>query len=347
MKSYTHPTLKVLADKSWAIVGISLAATIVYYVISNLSGLSAPLVVALVIGALFAPTVDLLSKYLPRRLAAAVVLLGLVAISLGSIYIVVNSLTKQAPALRTELTQGFNQLNNYLSSVGIDIGSSDEILSKVEGLAKSSPSPARFGSVVGSGFSIVSGLVAGTIIALFMLYYILSDWQKLNSWISSSFSVPKDLAEGVLEDGISSLRQYFSALTFTSVIVSFTIGLVALFMGIPSAFAIAVVTLVTSYVPYIGAFFAGAFAVLLALGSQGLNASLILVVVIIVVQVLVQPVLQNVKASSELDVHPAIMFASTIIGSTVAGVLGAVLSGPVVAMILRINKRLKNYKNKK
>ena len=347
MKSHTQPTLKSLAEKSWAIVGITLAIVIIYNIFSGLSALFFPLVIAIVVGALFAPLVDKLSSHLPRKLASGIVLIGLVAVSSASIYVVATSLSEQAPALRTELASGFNLFRDYLLDLGVDIGTSKEISTQLEGVARSSTTSGRFGSVVGSSFSIIGGLITGTIIALFMLYYVLTDWKKLNRWVSSSLNAPKDLAEGVLDDGVSSLRVYFSALTFTSVIVSVAIGLVAAFMGVPSAFAIAIITLITSYIPYIGGIFAGAFAVLLALGSQGLNTAMILLAVIVVVQLLVQPLLQNAKTSSDLDVHPAVVFASTIIGSTVAGVLGAILSAPAVAMLLKINKRLKKYNKSK
>ena len=47
------------------------------------------------------------------------------------------------------------------------------------------------------------------------------------------------------------------------------VGLGAWALGVPLAGTIAVVTFVTAYIPFIGAFIAGAFAVVLALGSQG------------------------------------------------------------------------------
>jgi predicted PurR-regulated permease PerM len=49
------------------------------------------------------------------------------------------------------------------------------------------------------------------------------------------------------------------------------IGLGALVLGVPLAVPIALVNFVTSYIPFYGAFFAGAFAVLVALGANGLR----------------------------------------------------------------------------
>ncbi len=343
MKTYTKPTFTSVAKNSWAIVGISLAATIIYLAFGRLSDLVVPLIVALVVGALFAPVVGKLSKYMPRQIASAIVLIGLVAVSVGSVYVVATSLTEQAPALQRQLSDGFEQSRRYLLEFGVDIGTSRELTTKIEDFARSSSDSANFGSVLGSGFSVVGGVLTGSVIALFILYYVLSDWKQLIRWISSNLGVPKDLAEGAINDSVLSLRQYFSALTFTSFLVSIVIGVVAAVMGIPSAFAIAIITFITSYIPYIGGLFAGAFAVIIALGSQGINSALILLAVIVFIQVLIQPILQNTKTSSELSIHPAVLFSSTIIGSTVAGMLGAVLSGPVTAMIIKINKRLETY----
>lgn len=115
-------------------------------------------------------------------------------------------------------------------------------------------------------------------------------------------------------------------------------------MGLPLAFTIALVTFITSYVPYLGAFVSGAFAVLIALGSGGTTDAIIVLAAIIVVQTVLQPVLQNRLTAQELDLHPVVSFASTIVGAAVAGVLGATLSAPVLSMIIRIRDRVRAYR---
>jgi len=151
------------------------------------------------------------------------------------------------------------------------------------------------------------------------------------------------LGDGAVEDAVWSVRRYFYALTVTSLVTAVVIGLTAAVVGVPLAFSIALVTFITSYVPYVGAFVSGAFAVLIALGAGGISDALIILAVILVVQMVIQPILQNRMTASELDIHPVVSFGSTIVGGVFAGVLGAMLSAPLVAMIIKIRNRVKHY----
>ena len=53
-------------------------------------------------------------------------------------------------------------------------------------------------------------------------------------------------------------------------------------------------TFITAYIPYIGAFVAGAFAVVVALGAQGTTTALIMLVIVI----LANGLLQNICSRS-------------------------------------------------
>ena len=44
-----------------------------------------------------------------------------------------------------------------------------------------------------------------------------------------------------------------------------------------------------------------------------------------------------------LDIYPVVGFDATVVGTVLAGFLGATLSAPVVAMILRVRKRIRAY----
>ncbi len=134
-------------------------------------------------------------------------------------------------------------------------------------------------------------------------------------------------------------------MTITSLVAAVVVGGTAAVIGVSLAFTIGLITFITSYVPYIGAFVPGAFAVLIALGSSGMEDALIMLVAILVVQMVVQPLLQNRMTASELDLNPVVSFGSTIVGGVFAGVLGATLSAPVVAMIIKIVGRVRDYRS--
>jgi predicted PurR-regulated permease PerM len=316
-------------------------AVIIYAVLASLSGLVVPLVVAVVVGALFAPVVDVVGRFTGRRLAAAIVLIGLVTVGMGSLVVAAAGVADQASEIRAELTAGFDELGEWLDTRDLDIGSADELVEDWE--ERLSDAAPGLVSYLPSVFSTVAAFLIGVMVGLFILYYVLADWPMLKEWLGAHLGVPRDLGTGIVDDAIWSTRRYFYVLTITALVTAVLIGLTAAILGVPLAFTIGLVTFVTSYVPYLGAIVSAAFAVLIALGSGGVADAAIILVVVLVVQNVVQPLMTNRMTASELDLHPVVAFGSTIVGATVAGALGATLSAPILAMLIKIYGRVTDY----
>ena len=330
-----------LGRRSWAIVGIIAAAVVIYLILAGLSGLVVPLIVAGVVGALFVPLVDKLAKHMPRTLAAGIVLVGLIVIGIGAVVVAVAGIAEQAPEVEKQLNSGLGAAKEWFQSLGIDLGS---VEAAVEGTGEAaSASTGGLGTLVSTIFSSAAAFAVGTFIGLFFLFYILVDWDEFSRWIGSHLGVPDDLGEEMIHDATWSVRRYFYALSFTSLITAVIIGGTAIVIGVPLAFTIALVTFITSYIPYVGAWVSGAFAVVIALGSGGITDAVIILAVILVVQMVVQPLMQNQMSATQLDLNPAVSFGSTILGAMLAGVLGATLSAPVVAAIMKIDHDVKAY----
>ena len=194
-----------------------------------------------------------------------------------------------------------------------------------------------------TAFSGVISFFAGCFLGLFLLYYILADWARLRNWVGSHLGIPADLGRDVVDDATSVIRQGFSALTVSSITTAVVIGATMVVLDLPLAFPVALVTFVTSYIPYLGAIFSGIFAFLVALGSAGLTEAMILLVVILVVQNVVQTVMTTKLTSDRLSIHPIANIVATIVGAALAGLVGATLSAPLLAMAIRITRRIREY----
>jgi predicted PurR-regulated permease PerM len=331
-----------LGVRSWLYVGIVLWAAIVYSALATVSGLVMPLVVAAVIGALFSPLVTALAaRGVPRRVAGVLVMLGLLAVFVGAFRITIDGVIDQAPEIGRQLSAGLDAVGSWLEDTGVVIDAGDELVAAgsdvgswlVRGLASS----------LSSVFSSALALLAGVLVGLFFLYYLLAEWDQLLDWLAGHLGVGADVGRDILDDSTSAVRQYFFGLTVSSVIVAVIVGATMVVLGLPLALTIAIVTLVTSYVPYLGAIFSGAFAFLIALGSGGPSQAVIVLVVVLVAQNLVQTVVQTKLTSEQLQIHPMVNFASTIVGASLAGLLGATLSAPIVAIVLRTARRLRAH----
>jgi predicted PurR-regulated permease PerM len=173
-----------------------------------------------------------------------------------------------------------------------------------------------------------------------MLYYLLVDWARLRDWLSKHLGLPTDVGAGVIDDGTHVVRRGFAALTLTSLITSALIGASMLILDLPLALSVTIVTFLTSYIPYLGAILSGVFGFLVALGSGGPRDAWILLIVILVVQNIIQMIVSNHYASAQLKLHPLPSILSSVAGVVIAGLVGAMLSAPALALAVAVSRRV-------
>ena len=109
----------------------------------------------------------------------------------------------------------------------------------------------------------------------------------------------------------------------------------------PLAGSIGVVAFVTAYVPYIGAIVAGFFAVLLALGSNGVTTALIMLVIVIAANGFLQNVFQPFAFGAALNLHPLAVLIVTIAAGCLLGMVGLVLAAPLTSAAVHISQQLR------
>jgi predicted PurR-regulated permease PerM len=311
---------------------------VAYYGLAQLSGLLIPLVVAAVIGMIFHPVVDRLQQLgIPRAPGAGLVLFGLAAIAGASIFLAIKGVIDQGDLIVVQLENGWAVVQSWLADQGVSLEGLNNLWQSV------SAGGGGAGGLVQAGFSGVAAFLLGLFVGTFLLFYLLKDWAIIRDWVAQHVGLPADLGSGLIDDATDSIRRYFYGLAVTSIPVAILIGLAMVVLGIPLAFTVALVTFVTSFIPYLGAIISGAFAVLVALGSGGLTDGIIMLVVVLVTQNVVQTLLLTKVTSDKLSLHPIVNLGSTLVGATVAGLVGATLSAPLVATVLAARKRVVDY----
>jgi len=332
-------SLRRLGQRCWSLVGIAVAATIIVWIIGAMAGLVIPLVVAVVTGMLLHPVVDRLERIrCPRSAGAALVLIGLSTVVVASLWLTVVGVIDQGDEISARVTSGLEFLDQEIGARWDPIGDPE---TAQRSLADAIPQfLGGLSSWFGTVFSSIAAFLVGTGISAFFLYYILRDWYPLNGWMEQHLGVDPDLGSAFVADANNAIRSYFGAITLSSLVTAVAIGGTAVLLDLPLALTIGLVTFVTSYVPYLGAIFSGAFAVLIALGSTGTRDAIIMLLVILVVQNIVQTLMLTKLSSDLLNLHPIVNLASTIVGAAMAGLLGAMLSAPVVAIAIAVQQRL-------
>ncbi len=316
---------------SWAFVGAVAAAAIVVLGLSAVREVIIPLALAAFLAVVFSPGVDWLQeRRVPRPAGAVLVILLIVAIATATIGAVVVGIVDQADELRDqfdavvveveELFENAN-LSEFVDSVLSGSGESGGVLRDGVGSA--------VGSAVGTATGFLSGIVLGSV----LLYYLLKDGTAIAARASARAS---DQAAGqvsrILADAAESVRAYVKGRTILALVQGTVIGIVAAIAGVPLAMAIAVVNFFGAYIPYLGGFIGGSFAVLMALSEGGLALAVVMLVVVLAVSVGLESLLEPMLLGDKLQLHPIVVLLTTVLGGLLVGVVGMFLAAPSVAI---------------
>ena len=325
---------------SWLLIGFLLAAAAVAVLFAATSALVIPVVLAIALAVVFAPVVDrLVDHKFTSSLAAIAVLLGLMAIVALVVYVTSAALVDQADELSDNLGKAVDDISGWLQDTPISETLADQASDTI-----TDAGPALAGGLAGGAVSVIGGaaaLVSGTVLALITLYYLLKNGPTL----AASRPDPSDDRQAttyrIADDAVRDLRGYFRGQTGIALMNGVAIGLSAAIIGVPAAVAIGVVNFFCAYVPYLGAFFGGAFAVLMALGEGGLSLALLMLALTLGVNLLLENLLQPVLIGDSLDIGPLPILLATTLGGMVAGMVGLVLAAPLLAITVDARRELK------
>src|SRR4029078_12713973 len=162
----------------------------------------------------------------------------------------------------------------------------------------------------------------------------------MRRWVDRHLGVPPPVATLITGGVIRSLRGYFRGVTLVAAFTGIVVGLAAWLLGVPLAGTIGVVTFVTAYVPFIGAFVAGAFAVIIALGAKGTTIALVMLLIVILANGLLQNIVQPFAMGAALDLHPLAVLVLTIGAGCLFGMIGLVLAAPLASGAGHIRRHL-------
>jgi predicted PurR-regulated permease PerM len=178
----------------------------------------------------------------------------------------------------------------------------------------------------------VGHFLAGFAITLFALFYFLyqgrSIWRSLLNFFPRTARLRVDAAA---RQGWTSLSHYVRATILVALADAVGVLVVALILGVPLAPALAALVFIGAFVPLIGAFVSGFVAVIVALVALGWIKALIMLAGIIVVMQIEGHILQPFLLGRAVKLHPLVVLLGIAIGLILGGVVGALLSIPILA----------------
>jgi predicted PurR-regulated permease PerM len=331
--------LRDLGRTAWLLVGLFALLAGLAWLLGTTSTITGPVVAATIVATVAMPIVAWLERHRwPRIGAAAVVLLGLAALAMLVVVVVIGGISSQSSDIKKNAQSAANKGEGWLKGVGVTKSGASGAKSSVEKDIPKIISTLTKGVV--NGIEGITSIAFGLSFALLSLFFLLKDGPSMRAWVDRHLGLPPPVARTVTGGVIRSLRGYFRGVTLVAAFNGTVVGLGALALGVPLAGTIAVVTFVTAYVPFVGAFVAGAFAVIIALGANGTTTALIMLVIVIAANGLLQNVVQPFAMGSALDLNPLVVLVLTIGAGCIFGMLGLVLAAPIASAAVHITRDL-------
>jgi predicted PurR-regulated permease PerM len=329
--------LRDLGFASWMLVGFVLIIIGVIWLLGQTSTIVMPVILAGVLGAVAVPIVDVLHRRkVPRAAGAGLVLLGLVAIAALVVFLIVHGITANSGDVSAQASKGLDEIESALKDAGV---STADVKKDIE---KSVPEIREtLVNGVAAGISGLSSLAFFLSFAALATFFVLKDAPVMSRFVTRHMGLPIPVAVIVAREVATGLRNYFTGVTIVAAFNAVVVGLGAWILGVPLAGTIAVVTFVTAYVPYIGAWAAGIFAFVLALGSEGASDAFILALVILLANGLLQNMLQPFVFGATLSLNPLAVLIVTIGAGSLFGMIGLTLAAPLTSAAVHISDALR------
>lgn len=329
--------LRDLGLLAWFLVGVGL----VLFGLTWLLGLTSTIVDPVLVGAILAtvagPLVTTMQRHrIPRAAGAGVVLLLLIAIGIVIALLVFGGLYDQSAEIKAAASEAVDKVQGWMDDIGIENTES----TADDATSGASQAGGTLLQGVANGIAGLTSFIFFVTFSIFSTFFLLKDGPAVRGFINRNIGVPAAVASTITGNVILSLRRYFLGVTIVAAFNAVVVGIGAYLLDVPLWGTIAVVTFVTAYVPFIGAFVSGAFAVILTLSAQGTTAAVIMLVIVLLANGLLQNIVQPIAFGATLDLNPLAVLIVTIGFGCLFGMIGLVLGAPLTSAALHISREL-------
>ncbi|HVE96588.1 MAG TPA: AI-2E family transporter [Pseudonocardiaceae bacterium] len=327
--------LRVAAAVSWRVLVVLGLTVVVGYVVVTLRVVVIPVAVALLLTALLVPVVDwLTTRRIPRGLATGVVVIAGLSAICGLLAFVIQAFVAGLPELQVQVTGGLQQIRMWLQDPPFGLPPID-LQNVLDSASRSlvANRDAITSGALSTAYTVGQYLV-GAALALFTLIYFLYSGRSM--WGFALRGVPRwarDRFDFAGQRGFASLVGFIRATVLVAVVDAVGIGIGLVVVGAPLVVPLAALTFLAAFIPVIGALVSGVVAVLVVLVANGVAPALIVLGVVIGVQQLEGNVLQPLLMGRAVQLNGVAVVLAVAVGSVLAGIAGALLAVPLLAML--------------
>ena len=327
--------LRISAAIGWRLLVVVAALYVVGTVVGYLAAVVVPVAIAMLLAALLTPAVARLeSLRVPRGVATALVMVAGLVLLGGVLTFVVRTFISGVPELGSQLSSSIDAIVSWLTTGPLQLseqqlrGVQDELLSTL------SANQAAITAGALTTAATIGEILTEALLVVFILIFFLSGgssiWEFLIRAAPTAVRTRVDVAG---RRGLAALVAYVRATAVVAVFDGVAIGIGLAVVGVPLAVPLATLVFLGAFIPIIGAVVAGSVAVMIALVANGLVSALIVLGIVIGVMQLESHVLQPLLLGRAVKLHPVAVVLAIAAGLLVAGIAGALLAVPLLAVL--------------
>jgi predicted PurR-regulated permease PerM len=344
---HTHPVpygVRAAADWTWRLLVIAAGLALVGWFAWEMRVVIFPVIAATLIAALLAPLVRRLrAAGWNRALSAASVAVGFLIVVIGSLTVVGRAVGDQFGEVVDQAEEGLKSIQEWLAGPPFSLSPEQfqDWIDRVVASLGQNQQAITAGAL--STATLAVEVVTGILLALFSLIFFLYDGDRIWAWLVRL--LPRNSRERVDAAGQlawRTLTQYVRGTVLVALFDGTTITILLLILGVPLALPLGVLVFFGAFVPLVGAFVTGALAVLVALVANGWLQALIVLVGIVAIQQLEGHVFQPFVLGRMVRVHPLAVVIAVALGAYAAGIIGAIVAVPLVAVANTVASSLVN-----
>lgn len=328
--------MAVTAKWSLRFIFVCAAAAILLWLLAKLWVGIFPVMLALIVSTVLSGPVGWLRRRgFPAALAAGLTLVVSLLLVLGTLAAIAPSIVAQTGDVVDRASEGIVTVREWLAGppVNLDNEQLDGAIKEATGWLQERASDIASG--VFTGVSAVTSAFVTLALVLVLTFFFIKDGPDFLPWVrrNAGRTAGEHLTEMLTRVWVT-LGGFIRTQAIVSAVDAFFIGLGLVILSVPLAPALAILTFMAGFIPIVGAFVAGALAVLVALVSNGWVTALWVLGIVLLVQQVEGNVLQPLLQSRSMKMHPVIILLSVAAGGTLFGIPGAFLAVPVAASVV-------------
>jgi predicted PurR-regulated permease PerM len=337
--------LQTGAAWSWRLLLLAAAVYLVARLLGVLYVVVVPCVAAVLLTALLQPLAARLRRAGLAPLAATWITLLVIAVVFGGlIALVATRASAEYPTLVVETRHTITQIESLLSGPPFHVksGSVQKALNNIPGYLTKHRSVIQ-GTVV-TGGKIAAEFFGGLVLMLFVAFFLIKDGERIWRWLLGGLRT--ETGRRMDRAGRAAwlaVVYYMRGTVAVAAIHAIVIGIVLEVMGAPLALPLAVLVFLAAFVPLVGLLVAGALAILVTLAAKGWVDAVVLLGILVLEDQLEAHLLQPQVVGRVIRLHPLAVILAIAAGSVLAGIPGAVVAVPIVAVITRAVPELRRH----